>query len=72
MNERFRRHWWVPAVLFGLLFVAALAYTVNTESVVAVDFRLPADLPFKRIGGPAVTRADLAGRPWVLNVWLPG
>ncbi len=33
---------------------------------------LPEDFRVVTLEGETLTRADLKGRPWVINIWVPG
>ena len=33
---------------------------------------LPESLTFRTLEGATVSRAELLGKPWVINVWVPG
>lgn len=72
LTEGFRTRWWVAAVVAGVLCSGLIVYVAGADSVTEADIAVPAELPFARLDGSIVTRADLAGKPWVLMLWLPG
>lgn len=61
---------WIEALLAagGLVFIVLV---MLAEPVKRVDHPLP-ELPLDTLDGRALRRADFAGRPWIINVWLPG
>lgn len=67
--RRRRRHAAFMRPLFGLLALAAIVGCNRTEQR---RQRFPDDMPLRVVGGETLRAGDLVGKPWVINVWLPG
>ena len=58
----------VVALTLGLGAAAFIALKPRVEQV----DRVIGPLPVARLDGTPIDAASFAGRPWVVNVWMPG
>ena len=54
-----------PAVLSVLLLAGCEYYEKPRRP-------LPEQLELRTLGGETLRRSDLMGKPWVINLWVPG
>jgi hypothetical protein len=55
----------------GALLIATALAGSGCEKVTRVDRPLP-EVTFRTPDGDAIDRAALIGRPWIINLWVPG
>lgn len=58
--------------LAKLALVCVVLLWAGCESYERPNRPLPADLTLRTLDGEELRREDLLGRPWVINVWVPG
>lgn len=69
LRRRAQRHW--PTWLLVAFIVGLLGLLMSAEPYTAMDVPLP-ELEMRVPGGERLRKADLVGKPWLVNVWLPG
>jgi hypothetical protein len=56
----------------GWLWIFGALLLASCETYTTPHRLLPENLQLKTLDGQTLTREDLAGKPWVINLWVPG
>jgi hypothetical protein len=61
-----------PGRWIALTAAAALALSTGCNNYDKPRRPLPEHLEFRTLDGETLRRSDLLGKPWVINLWVPG
>lgn len=56
----------------SLAAAAALLAVAGCDVYDKPNRPVPDDLEFRTLDGEKLRRSDLVGKPWVINIWVPG
>lgn len=68
-RRRARSQW--PVWLLTVFIVLLSGLLMLAEPLSPMDMELP-ELDMRKPNGERLVTGDLEGRPWLINIWLPG